>query len=154
MQITNNETTTVSTSSKITEVWNKDKLNSFSPKYIVENIRKFTFNDKFLVKTVPWTNNDQIPLHPKANILNYLLKLNLLPKTKFFGWKLSTARIPTRDNLRKIDMKINGECPFCASQLEDIDHLFMKCSFFFFSETTKRNIIRTTTIQGPYISCL
>lgn len=35
--------------------------------------------------------------------------------------------IATRDNIRKIGMKVNGDCPFCDNHLKDIDYLFIGC---------------------------
>lgn len=53
----------------------------------------------------------------------------LIPKVKLFAWKLIRGRLPTKENHRKTRMRISGDCPFCDSHPEDIDHLFRQCAF-------------------------
>lgn len=53
----------------------------------------------------------------------------MIPKVKYFAWKLIGGKFFTRDNLREIGIDINGDCSFCQTHLEDIDHLLKRCSF-------------------------
>lgn len=61
------------------------------------------------------------PSHPRAKLLvafkDYILFLKL---NSLHGKSLE---------LRKIGMEVDGDSPFYANQLEDIEHLFMQCSF-------------------------
>lgn len=47
-----------------------------------------------------------------------------------------------RDKLRKIGINVNGECPFCQKDNDDINHLFNHC------EVTK-HIWNTISIGCP-----
>lgn len=38
-------------------------------------------------------------------------------------------KIPTEGNLRKIGVEIDGDCSYCGSHLEKIDHLFRDFTF-------------------------
>lgn len=37
--------------------------------------------------------------------------------------KTNKSKIPTKNNLRKIDMDTDGDCPYCRNQLANINHL-------------------------------
>lgn len=43
--------------------------------------------------------------------------------------KLNRGEIPIKEHIKKIEMEINGDCPYCGSHLEDVDHLFRNCLF-------------------------
>lgn len=83
--------------------------------------------ETFNIKTATWANNERIPPHPKAKLLNRIWKLKMLPKIKLFAWKLIRAKIPTIGYLKDIGLDIDTECPFCNDDNEDIDHLFKNC---------------------------
>lgn len=46
--------------------------------------------------------------YPRIKFLNYVWKLNHVPKIRLFAWKLIGCKIPNKDNLRKIGMNIDG----------------------------------------------
>lgn len=55
----------------------------------------------FQLKEPTWINNYQIPPHPNATLLTPL-EIKLIPKVKFFSWKLIRDRIPRRENLENL----------------------------------------------------
>lgn len=52
--------------------------------------------------------------------------LPMPPKLKLFSWQLIRKRIRTRDQVYTNEI-IDRNCPFCNSEAEIIDHLFMNC---------------------------
>lgn len=80
---------------------------------------KFSSDGKFSVKTVSWADTDKISPHPKTNFLNYIWKLNFVPTSKLFAWKLIKVKYPTRGYLINIKIDINGACSFCRNYMKD-----------------------------------
>lgn len=76
----------------------------------IKLFEKFTFGNFQLISHL--ANNDKIPPHPKAKLLDHIWKLKMIPKLKLFAWKLIRRKIPTRRYLRTIEMDINGDFPF------------------------------------------
>lgn len=54
------------------------------------------------MKIAIWTNNDKILSHLMGKTLNYIWKLQLVPKLRLFAWKLVRGKIPIKENLKKI----------------------------------------------------
>ena len=46
-----------------------------------------------------------------------------------FNWRIFHGQIVTEKRLQKMNLS-NGMCTLCKSELEDITHLFAKCSYF------------------------
>lgn len=90
-------------------------------------IWKYNTDGSFTIKTATWANNDRIPLHSKAKLLNHIQKLKTVPKIKLFLWKLIRVKLPTRGYLNGIGLDINADCHFCNNYIEDIDNLFKNC---------------------------
>lgn len=120
--------------------WNLIKLNNIISKEIITKIKAIpirltnigynleTTNGEFSVKMAIWVNNNPIPTHPKANMLNALWRLNLFPRVKLFAWKLIRQKLSTKSRLRKLGSSINGDCPSCNQADENIDHIFKQCN--------------------------
>lgn len=53
--------------------------------------------------------------------------LNIMPKWKFFLWKLWHNGIVTKVNLHLRGISTSGECPICLHDQEDTNHLFHFC---------------------------
>ncbi|GKV34792.1 hypothetical protein SLEP1_g43134 [Rubroshorea leprosula] len=73
-------------------------------------------------------------LQPTDSILNdWLCKLiwcRLVPsKVSFFGWRLCLQRLPTKWNLHKKGVVLEGGlmCGLCNEEVEDTNHLFCTC---------------------------
>ena len=52
----------------------------------------------------------------------------LLPKLKFFLWKIATNTLPTGANLQTRGLLTNTGCPRCG-EVETIDHILFHCAF-------------------------
>lgn len=77
-------------------------------------------------KSATWANNDKIPPHSRAKLLNCIWKLKITPEVKIFAWELVRSKSPTREYLRNIVVDLNGNCSFYHNYT---DHLFMNCHF-------------------------
>lgn len=51
-------------------------------------VLKFFLDGKFSVKPATCTNSDQVFPLPRAELLNQLCKLKIIPKVKLLSWKL------------------------------------------------------------------
>lgn len=69
------------------KTWDIKKLNEILPKFIMDKIinipvqlndikdrvvSKVTFDEKFSVRTIVWISNDEIPLYPRAKLLEHI----------------------------------------------------------------------------------
>lgn len=96
-------TITVSSFINNIKMWNREKLKSCLPNYIVDKtmsiplpmnyisnkiIWRFISYGNSLKKTIIRANNDQIPPHSRQKISNHIWKLKVIPKLKLFVWKL------------------------------------------------------------------
>ncbi|GLT76723.1 hypothetical protein SLA2020_483660 [Shorea laevis] len=61
-----------------------------------------------------------------------LIWCRLVPsKVSFFGWRLCLDRLPTKRNLQKRGVMLQGEglmCGLCKEEMEDVNHLFCTCN--------------------------
>lgn len=127
-----------------TKGWKLGELHHLPPSHIVEMIGnspilvldvqdriiwKYSADGSFSIKTATWTYNDKILPLPRSKLLNRIWKLNIIPKSKFFVWKLIRCKIPTRDYIRRFRIDINVDCHFYYNYIEDIDHLYINCKF-------------------------
>ncbi|KAL0451299.1 UNVERIFIED_CONTAM: hypothetical protein Slati_1108000 [Sesamum latifolium] len=53
----------------------------------------------------------------------------LIPKIKLFIWKICFKALPTMSNLRSRGVKLEGGCPLCDWEEEDIMHILSFCLF-------------------------
>ena len=67
--------------------------------------------------------------HPKSKMLEWTWKQNLLPKIKFFLWLVVRGVLPTYGFLSARKIEIPIKCNFCSHNVENIDHIFRKCTF-------------------------
>lgn len=68
-----------------------------------------------------------IIFHRILGHLNSIWRLSLISKLRLFAWKFIRGKTRIKVKLRKIDMDIVPDCPYCGSQLKDIDHQFRQC---------------------------
>ena len=57
-----------------------------------------------------------------------MCQLKLLAKIKIFAWRACMNGLPTRLNLEKKGIRIDGSCPLCEKSLESIKHALIHCS--------------------------
>ncbi|KAL4590001.1 hypothetical protein LXL04_002918 [Taraxacum kok-saghyz] len=57
--------------------------------------------------------------------------VSLVPiKVNVLAWKMMCDALPTRWNLSQRGLELNSMlCPICGEKVEDVEHLFFKCSF-------------------------
>jgi hypothetical protein len=63
--------------------------------------------------------------------LKKLWSSNVLSKTSIFGWRLLLDKLPTRETLFGkciITNSLERCCVFCFQEVEDVQHVFFKCS--------------------------
>ncbi|GAB4830858.1 hypothetical protein Ancab_040201 [Ancistrocladus abbreviatus] len=75
-------------------------------------------------------DNGSFPTH--MEILQLVWKAKIPVKVQVFIWRAVNEAIPTRDQLVKRGVLSSTSmllCEQCGQQLEDIDHVFLKCSF-------------------------
>jgi hypothetical protein len=65
---------------------------------------------------------------PNDNLWQKIWHVQLPNRVRNFVWRLAKNILPTRGNLSKKGVKIEPLCPFCNSDIEIIEHLFMKCN--------------------------
>ena len=53
----------------------------------------------------------------------------ILPKIKFFIWRVAWAILPTMDILRVGGLLVDGTCCVCGVEHESINHAFFDCGF-------------------------
>lgn len=72
-------------------------------------------------------------LHSELNMLLEKLWKSVTPsKVTIFGWRLLRNSLPTHDLLLRRHVTINesdAPCPFCRLHCEDVQRLFLNCSF-------------------------
>jgi len=52
-------------------------------------------------------------------------------EVNLFAWRVLSNRLPTTDNLRRRVLYLNAQlCMGRCGLMEDIDHLFLSCEFF------------------------
>jgi len=79
-----------------------------------------------------------------------------MPKLKIFPWQLCHASLPTKATLSKKCMNIDSLCPFCQSEIEDQNHLFLHCpiSQEYWTLAVAHNWINSNFISSQYYSIL
>jgi len=86
-------------------------------------------NGDFSTKTATWAAHGLDLVHKPVWEYNWIWKLDIMPKLKIFLWQLCHLSIPTRGTLSRHGLPIDSVFPCCLSQIEDVDHLFLKFLF-------------------------
>lgn len=79
--------------------------------------------------------NRYCELHPKDNLLNWLLSLGILPLMMcsffffFLFWLVIRKRVSTWKLLTCRGLDITDDCYICENDEEKINHFFMTCKF-------------------------
>lgn len=94
--------------------WNPSKSGNFSSKsaYIVDQSNRFSPNT-----------------HPTGFNWKKLWNSKLHNRHKLFLWRIINNIFPTKARLHYIFHSNDLYCPLCNNDVEDIDHLFIKCPF-------------------------
>ena len=91
--------------------------------------------------------------HPRSKILNWIWKLKLLPKIKFFLWLVIRGALSTYEFLSIRKMEIPNGCYLCSQNVENIEHVF-KISHLFEEFEIKLRIIVSLICYAKVISSL
>ena len=75
-----------------------------------------------------WAAHGLDLVHKPVWEYNWLQKLDIMPKLKIFLWQLCHSSLPTRGTLSDRGLRVDPACPFCHSEVEDMDHLFLHCT--------------------------
>ncbi|KAK2418950.1 hypothetical protein QL285_041097 [Trifolium repens] len=68
----------------------------------------------------------------QLRVLNLIWKSPAPSKVLAFSWKLLRDRLPSKVNLAKRGVQLNGavlDCVHCQGREEDVEHLFLCCNF-------------------------
>ena len=58
---------------------------------------------------------------------SWIWNVDIMPKMKVFLWQLCHDLLPARKSLMHQGLYINPSCRFCAYEIEDAKHLFLRC---------------------------
>lgn len=79
------------------------------------------------------THSDWQMVHPRIRLAEFPWKdfwrVKVPHRILLFIWRLLLNAIPLLDILQKHHIQVNNVCPFCDSNTEDRDHVFLWCSF-------------------------
>ena len=78
-------------------------------------------------KSATRTAHDIDPVKTPSWEFRWIWRLDIMPKLKVFLWQLCHASLPTRSTLLKRRLQIDPLCPLCNNDIEDLEHLFLKC---------------------------
>ena len=88
----------------------------------------YSHDCNFNLRSATWGMR-RVLTHPKYKLLNWIWKLKLLPKIKFFLWLVIRNVIPIGDFLTARRLEIPNRCYLCHQDIENIDHVSKKCHF-------------------------
>ncbi|KAL0906360.1 hypothetical protein M5K25_024850 [Dendrobium thyrsiflorum] len=118
--------------------WDVDKLNLFFGLDLIKSICSIKFSsnqDKMeLMYKCSGRSLSSIILDSSFTELSEDLvwcnmkKLRLRPRVEFFWWKLRLNVIPSNTFLQQRKLVDCSDCPRCSGNLEDVDHISVKCS--------------------------
>ncbi|KAL0409007.1 UNVERIFIED_CONTAM: hypothetical protein Sradi_1835100 [Sesamum radiatum] len=60
---------------------------------------------------------------------NFLWNCKVPNKIKIFIWRLCNNALPIAPNLIRRGVEMDPSCPFCQSHTEDLEHIFLNCTF-------------------------
>ncbi|XP_062021441.1 uncharacterized protein LOC133738016 [Rosa rugosa] len=124
-------------------VWNIEKLSQYLESSIVRDISfvnlpfsdkedefvwRSTSDGKFSIKSATWSQCNQ-NVHPKANLLNKIWKLNIPPKAKHFAWLLVRDRLKTRARLSRFNSRLLVSILFvaCNAPMDALENCLLLC---------------------------
>ena len=82
-------------------------------------------------------------------VFNELWKLKVPSKASHFARRLIRDRLPTKVNLRRRNVNLNGVyCPFCRTSKEDMSHLFFSCDKILWEALSWLNIVGVLVLGG------
>jgi len=85
-------------------------------------------NGHFSTKTATWVTHELDLVHPRVWDYNWIWKLDIMPKLKIFLWQICHVSLPIRGTLVQRGINVDSHCPFCQSEIEDTNHLFLGCN--------------------------
>ena len=85
-------------------------------------------NGEFPIKTTTWAAHELDIKNSPSWEYNWIWHLDIMPKLKIFLWQLCHTSLPTRGTLLNRGLQIDLICPLCNVEIEDVDHLFRRCS--------------------------
>ena len=73
---------------------------------------------------------DTIKSTARVGVYNWkwIWKSPMIPKIKFFVWLLCHNKIASKELLFLRNITLDNLCPICCQDVEDIDHIFCRCS--------------------------
>ncbi|XP_021835074.2 uncharacterized protein [Spinacia oleracea] len=88
-----------------------------------------TKNSEYTFKSGYWHQqvDPPSPSYGSIKFWKTLWKLNIFPRWKHFCWKIIHRVLPTRINLRKRGIQVEGDCPMCNNGEETEVHIFRLC---------------------------
>lgn len=96
----------------------------------------FEKNKEFLVKTAYHNarahKESLLPdpsSSPNQKLWQMIWKTPILTRQRNFLWCVVKDILPTRENLLRKGISLDPVCPFCSSDVESVQHLFMDCIF-------------------------
>jgi len=84
-------------------------------------------NGGFSMKTATWAAHGVDIKNTPAWEYSWIWHLDIMPKLKVFLWQLCHASLPTKGTLLKRGLQIDPICPLCNADIEDMEHLFLRC---------------------------
>ena len=81
----------------------------------------------FTTKSATWAAHELNPINAPSWEFSWIWHIDIMPKLKMFLWQLCHASLPTRGTLLKRELQINPLCPLCRDDIEDMEHLFLRC---------------------------
>jgi len=78
-------------------------------------------------KSATWAAHDIDLVNTPSWEFHWIWHLDIMPKLKVFLWQLCHASLPTRGTLLRRGLQIDPLCPLCNNDIEDLEHLFLKC---------------------------
>ncbi|XP_058784773.1 uncharacterized protein LOC131659623 [Vicia villosa] len=66
---------------------------------------------------------------PDTNLWKAIWKAPVAPRIRNFIWRAAKNILPSKDNLLKKGIQMDGYCSFCHSQIESVQHLLLQCVF-------------------------
>jgi len=122
--------------------WDYAKLSQYLPPSIIQTIQSiplpitdvadsfcwgYSGSGEFSTKSATWKAHDNIPGDQPKWKYRSIWKLDVAPKIRVFLWQLCHNSLPARGTLLRRGIHLDPLCPSCSGDIEDMDHIFMKC---------------------------
>ncbi|XP_058775075.1 uncharacterized protein LOC131649326 [Vicia villosa] len=99
-------------------IWHHEKDSNYS----VRSAYHCCMNRKFANLPGPSVN-------PYQKLWKSIWRAPVHPRVRNFVWRLAKNILPTKDNLQKKGIALDGSCTMCSVAEESAHHLFMECPF-------------------------